>query len=57
MGQEDRWATGNGFGATASALESMVSSLHAASRKMQAAAGECFELSNQSYEHATNALE
>jgi hypothetical protein len=56
MDQEVRWATGNGFGAMASALESMLSSLHAASKKMQSAAGECFEISNQSFVHASQAL-
>jgi phasin family protein len=57
MGQEVRWATGNGFGAMASAVECALRALDAASKKMQAVAGECFETSNQSCEHATQALE
>ena len=57
MGQEDRPATANGFAAMASAVECAVSALDAASRKMQAVAGECFEISNQSFDHATRALE
>lgn len=57
MGQEDQRATAPGSGATASAMESTVSAINAASKNMQAMAGECYEISKQAFEHATQTLE
>ncbi len=55
MGQDDqRTAPAD---AAASALESAVSAMNAAVKKMQAMAGECFEISKQSYDHASQTLE
>jgi len=55
MGQDDMRATPNDT--AASAIESAVGAMNAASKRMQALAGECFEISKQSFEHATQTLE
>ena len=39
------------------AIETAVNAINAASQKMQALAGECFEISKQSFEHATKTME
>jgi hypothetical protein len=57
MGYEDQKAASTSFGAAASAVECAVSMLNATSKNMQAVAGECFEISKQSFEHATQAWE
>jgi hypothetical protein len=57
MGQEDQRATATGANDTSSALECAVSALNATSKNMQAVAAECFEISKQSFEHATQTLE
>ncbi len=55
MGQDDQRATPTD--AAASALENAVNAMNAVSQKMQAMAGECFEISKQSFEHASQTLE
>jgi phasin family protein len=55
MGLEDPKAAG--FGVAMSAMECAVSAVNAASKNMQAVAGECFEISKQSFEHATQTWE
>jgi hypothetical protein len=55
MGQDEQRATPDD--ATASAMENAASAISAASQKMQAMAGECFEISKQSFEHASQTLE
>jgi hypothetical protein len=57
MGQEDQRATATGCSATANAMEYALSALNTASKNMQAMAGECFEISKQSFEHATQTME
>jgi hypothetical protein len=55
MGEGQRAATGSG--ATASAIECALSALNTATKNIQAVAGECFEISKQSFEHATQTME
>jgi hypothetical protein len=54
MGQDDQRAIPDN--AAASAIESAVNAMNAASQKMQAMAGECFEISKQAFEHASQTL-
>ena len=54
MGQDDQQARPDS--ATASVIESAVSAMNTASQKMQAMAGECFEISKRSFEHASQTL-
>ena len=55
MGQDDQQARPTE--AAASAVENALSAMNALSQKMQAMAGECFEISKQSFEHASQTLE
>jgi hypothetical protein len=57
MGLEEPKAASAGFGVATSAMECAVSAVNAASKNMQAMAGECFEISKQSFEHATQTWE
>lgn len=57
MAHEDQKAASAGFNVAATAMECAVSAVNAASRNMQAVAGECFEISKESFEHATQAWE
>jgi hypothetical protein len=54
---EPNGAPAAGFGMTASAMECAVSAINAASKNLQAVAGECFEMSKQSFEHASQTWE
>lgn len=55
MGQDDQQARPTE--ATAGAVENALSAMNALSQKMQAMAGECFEISKESFEHASQTLE
>lgn len=57
MAAEDRNGGAMGFGVAASAIECAVNTVNAASKNMQAVAGEYFEISRQSFERATQAWE
>ena len=57
MASEDRNGGPAGFGVAASAIECAVNAVNAASKNMQAVAGECFEISRESFERATQAWE
>lgn len=57
MGQESQGANAAASGATASAIECAVTAMNSASKNMQAMASECFEISKQSLDQATQALE
>ncbi|MCI0598773.1 MAG: phasin family protein [Beijerinckiaceae bacterium] len=55
MGQDDTRATPNDSAAIA--MENAVSAVNAASKKFHAMAGECFEVSKQAFEHASQTME
>lgn len=57
MGLEEPKAASTGFRAAASAMDYALSAVNVASKNMQAVAGECFEISKQSFEHATQTWE
>ena len=57
MAQQDQRAADPGNGAAASPIGGAMNAFNAASRNMQAIAGEIFEISKQSFEHTTQALE
>lgn len=55
MGHDNQRATA--MDATASAIEGAFHAMDAASHRLQAMAGECFEISKQSFAHASQTLE